>query len=407
MEPLVICPAEGGALGILHWAQRYTRRGWSVVPISHQSKNPGIKGWQQMRLSEADLPQHFPGGPQNIGLLTGEPSGWVVDVDLDHPRAIQLADELLPPTPAVFGRPGKMRSHRLYRVTGPVATTKKKSKSAGMILELRSTGCQTVIPPSTHESGEPIAWETDGAEPATADPDAIRVIVEKIGNTVLTELGEKAAPKLRKDRRSCPMQPHPPQAAPSADRVERCRKALRRMRMTDHKDGSARLFAAACRCVEHDLADNEALTCIRTYAREQPFPREWSDGEILQRLRQAEHRCVRGEALQADAMGLARLGARDPDTGRLVLSPRRTLPTAEAFVRQFHMHPDGRTLLSYAGLLLEWRDNRYVEVEDETLRQRLHPWLHDALRYVYNKATGEMELADFEANPGTVKGALE
>jgi len=56
---------------------------------------------------------------------------------------------------------------------------------------------------------------------------------------------------------------------------------------------------------------------------------------------------------------------------------------------------------------MEWRDNRYVEVEDETLRQRLQPWLHDALRYVFNKGTGEVELTDFESNPGTVKAALD
>ena len=393
---------------VMDYALGYVRRGWSVVPIPHRSKNPGFKGWERMRLAEADLPQHFNSAPQNIGLLTGEPSGWVVDVDLDHPRAVELADELLPPTPAVFGRPGKPRSHRLYRVMGPMATLKKKSKSAGMIIELRSTGCQTVVPPSTHESGEPITWETEGAEPAPVDPEALRDAVSLIGDMVLAELGEKAGPRSRRQQRPIPT---PPQAVatslPPADRVERCLRAMRRMGMTDHKDGSARLFAAACRCVEHDLSDDQALDCIRTYAREKPFPQDWTNAEILQRLRQAERRCTRGEALQTDAGGLVRLGARDPATGRLVLSPRRTLPTAEAFVREFHLHPDGRTLLTYAGHLMEWRENRYMEVEDETLRQRLQPWLHDAMRYALNRGTGEMMLVDFESNPGTVKAALD
>ena len=397
-----------GGRAVLDHARAYLRRSWSVVPIPYRSKNPGFKGWERLRLAEADLPQYFNSAPQNIGLLTGEPSGWVVDVDLDHPRAVELADEFLPPTPAVFGRPGKPRSHRLYRVTGPVATKKKKSKSAGMILELRSTGCQTVVPPSTHESGEPITWETEGAEPAPVDPEMLRDTVMRVGDLVLAELGEKAAPKPQKERSPSPTQPHPPPASvPPTERIERCQRAMRRMRMTDHKDGSARLFATACRCIEHDLSDEETLACVRTYAREQPFPRDWTDAEILQRLRQAERRCTRGDALQADAGGLVRLGARDPATGRLILSSRRTLPTAEVFVRGFHAHPDGRTLLSYAGFLMEWRDNRYVEVEDETFRQRLQPWLHDALRHVYNKATGEMELADFESNPGTVTSALD
>jgi len=114
-----------------------------------------------------------------------------------------------------------------------------------------------------------------------------------------------------------------------------------------------------------------------------------------------------GPAAPAAAGGLVRLGDRDPATGRVVLSPRRTLPTAEAFVQEFYAHPDGRTLLSYAGLLMEWRENRYVEVEDETLRQRLQPWLHGALRYVVNRRTGDLELVDFESNPATVKAAAD
>ncbi len=101
------------------------------------------------------------------------------------------------------------------------------------------------------------------------------------------------------------------------------------------------------------------------------------------------------------------LGTRDPHSGRLVLSPRRTLPTAEAFVREFHSHPDGRTLMSYAGLLMAWRDNRYAEVEDETFKQVLQAWLHKSLRYIVDRRTGDMLLIDFESNPTTVKAALD
>lgn len=104
---------------------------------------------------------------------------------------------------------------------------------------------------------------------------------------------------------------------------------------------------------------------------------------------------------------LVPLGHYDPATGRLVLSPRRTLPTAEAYAREFNQHADGRTLHGYGGLLMEWRGNRYCQVEEEWLKQRLQPWLHKALRYVLNKQTGELELVDFESNPTTVKQALD
>jgi putative DNA primase/helicase len=101
------------------------------------------------------------------------------------------------------------------------------------------------------------------------------------------------------------------------------------------------------------------------------------------------------------------LGSRDPATNRLVLSNRKTLPTAKAFVDEFHTHADGHTLASYAGLMMAWQGNRYVEVEDEALRHRLQPWLHEALQYVYNKQTGKFDLVPFDSNPGTVKSAFD
>ena len=101
------------------------------------------------------------------------------------------------------------------------------------------------------------------------------------------------------------------------------------------------------------------------------------------------------------------LGQRDPASGKLVLSAKRTLPTAEAYVREFHSHTDSRTLHNYAGLLMAWQDNRYAEVEDEAVKNRLQPWLHDAIQYVFNRKTQALELVPFDSNPGTVNAALE
>jgi putative DNA primase/helicase len=104
--------------------------------------------------------------------------------------------------------------------------------------------------------------------------------------------------------------------------------------------------------------------------------------------------------------GLVPLGQRDPVTGRVVLSPKRTLPTAKTFVCQFHTVNGIPTLHGYAGGFLEWKGNRYVEVEPDALRQVLQPWLHGALRY-YRTKSGDFELVDFESNPATVNAALE
>lgn len=60
--------------------------------------------------------QHFNGKQQNGGILTGLASGGLVDVDLDCAEALALADGYLPWTKAVFSRPSKQRSHRLYDI---------------------------------------------------------------------------------------------------------------------------------------------------------------------------------------------------------------------------------------------------------------------------------------------------
>ena len=179
-------------------AEAYTRRGWRVIPIPHRTKKNKTRGWQRWRLDIEDLDEHFPAGkPMNVGVLLGEPSGWLVDVDLDHPRAVELAPKFCPPTPLVFGRPGKPRSHWLYRVTQPVCNKKWASVSSGMIVEVRSTGVQTVFPPSTHESGEPIEWEDEGQEPAEVDPAELLEAAERLANTVKVELGEKPRAKAK------------------------------------------------------------------------------------------------------------------------------------------------------------------------------------------------------------------
>ena len=105
-----------------------------------------------------------------------------------------------------------------------------------------------------------------------------------------------------------------------------------------------------------------------------------------------------------DADGLVPLGSHDPETGKIVLSAQKTVPTAQAFVKKFHDHADGRTIQNYSGMLMTWRDNRYVEVEDDAVRCRLAPWLHDALHYV---PLGKcVTLRGYDSNPRTVDSAL-
>jgi hypothetical protein len=151
-------------------SRAYLRRGWMPIPVPFKSKNPGFKDWQKFAVTENDLPAYFNGQPQNIGVLLGEASGGLVDVDLDCHAAVALAPIFLPHTGAIFGRDSKRRSHWLYysslstRKFRDPALEQPAGKSEGdkaMLVELRSTGGQTIFPGSVHESGEEISWDSN------------------------------------------------------------------------------------------------------------------------------------------------------------------------------------------------------------------------------------------------------
>ncbi|MEI7658943.1 MAG: DUF3987 domain-containing protein [Phycisphaerae bacterium] len=168
-------------------------RGIPPLPIPHKSKKCLVRQWSRLRLKSEELPKYFDRSPLNIGGLLGEPAGWIVDVDLDHPLAIELADRYLPATSMMWGRASKRRSHRLYRLTGPAQTRMWKDPTEGMIVELRSTGCQSVAPGSTHPSGERVEWDADG-DPATVDPADLIEGIEGLYKAALTIRAGTSAP---------------------------------------------------------------------------------------------------------------------------------------------------------------------------------------------------------------------
>ena len=145
-------------------AREYTvRYEWKVIPIPLRKKSPVIDGWQHLRLSKADLPTHFNGQPANIGVLLGPVSGNLYDVDLDCPEALRIAPFFLPAT-LTFGRKSKLKSHWLYTADTEIRT-KKYALGKDTLVELRGTSSkgspqQTVFPPSVHESGERIRFDS-------------------------------------------------------------------------------------------------------------------------------------------------------------------------------------------------------------------------------------------------------
>jgi hypothetical protein len=154
---------------ILAAARAYAQRGWQALPLRPGSKKPLHPEWQRTHLPLETLLTELT-GDRNLGLLTGMASGGLVDVDCDVPEASAAAAGLLPPTGRVHGRRGKPASHYWYVITIEEAeslpSTKYFMPNAGgghtMLVELRADGCQTLVPPSRHPSGERLRWERSG-----------------------------------------------------------------------------------------------------------------------------------------------------------------------------------------------------------------------------------------------------
>src|SRR5690606_5694284 len=150
------------------------------------TKRPVREDWPQLIIAESDLPTYFT-AEANIGILLGKPSGGLIDIDLDCDEAIALAPFFLPETAARFGRPTKMLSHWLYTCSEPIPETKKWIDDDGcMMIELRSSGAQTIFPGSIHNSGEAITFDrADVGDPAAVSGEELVEAINLMAATIL------------------------------------------------------------------------------------------------------------------------------------------------------------------------------------------------------------------------------
>jgi hypothetical protein len=180
---------SGSKHDVFYYARKYRRRHWKVVPVRPKEKVPRRKEWQKERIKESKISKFFH-EEDNIGILWGEPSHGLVDVDLDCDEAVALAPSFLPKTDRVYGRKTRRASHYLYE-SKDAETIKfndpdhEPSDLEGVcLLELRSTGLQSIVPPSIHPNRERIRWEKRG-DPARVSCEKLRICLGQLASAVL------------------------------------------------------------------------------------------------------------------------------------------------------------------------------------------------------------------------------
>jgi Bifunctional DNA primase/polymerase, N-terminal len=165
-------------------ACRLIERGVAVIPVPAGEKDPGLVGWQELRLTPEEVPRYWTNG-QNVGVLTGEPSGWLVDVDLDVPEAVRIAGRFLPQT-LTSGRKNRPHSHWWLRATAAENRDFRDTDGKKRLVELRSTGRQTLVAPSTHPSGEKYVWHAEsGLEVAEISAAELEARVRELASATL------------------------------------------------------------------------------------------------------------------------------------------------------------------------------------------------------------------------------
>jgi hypothetical protein len=135
----------------------FDKHGLAVIPVKPASKVPAIASWSKRCADDNDSSEF--NDDSNVGVVLGEGSNGIVDIDLDAPAAIKIADYFLPETGWKFGRETAPSSHRLYRIKGEVGRREAIMLDGETFAEYRADGCMTVFPGSIHgKTGEAIQW---------------------------------------------------------------------------------------------------------------------------------------------------------------------------------------------------------------------------------------------------------
>ena len=182
-------------------ARWYISQGFFPVPIPPGQKGPIMKNWPAFRCTEAGAEAAF-SQRGNIGIIL---TSGLVCIDLDHPMAVSLAAEYLPPTDCVIGRPGNPSSHWFYRISGPPIPNRMLRYTLDgawhTVLDVLAEGKQVLVGPSIHPSGD--QYDPLQGQEGTVTALALLLAVESLFGAVVGVLrasglrvGELASPAL-------------------------------------------------------------------------------------------------------------------------------------------------------------------------------------------------------------------
>jgi hypothetical protein len=131
------------------------------VPIAPREKRPNASAgsdWPSWRLDKHSIDSAF-NDNDGVGIILGDASPCIVDIDLDCEDAIEMAVDYLPAT-FTSGRTGAPGRHWWYRLETPLNGKPKKNYNdtendgpKGLFEFRASDGLQTVVGPSVHPSG--------------------------------------------------------------------------------------------------------------------------------------------------------------------------------------------------------------------------------------------------------------
>ena len=149
--------------------------GYSVIPLIPRMKYPRIEGWSRFceaRPTDAEHDHWMTEMAANAGLCLGPASG-VIALDFDHDIGGLHAEvlALIPDSPVK--KLGAKGFTAFYRHTGE--KSHKHKRDGDCVVEVLSTGAQTVLPPSLHPEGQTYRWITPAtlADVAPADLPAV------------------------------------------------------------------------------------------------------------------------------------------------------------------------------------------------------------------------------------------